>query len=122
MQLERRVRGARGKLTNDAMTAIQRDRAVLVGRRRERYGHTREEVEQAFDGWFLECVKPPGWPGTFTLGWSCARSSVGVESGISAGGSGPSDLAADLLGVPLEGHDHGFGQLPAGPNIAGAAQ
>ncbi len=65
MQLGGRVRRAWGKLTNDAMTAIQGDRAVLVGRRQERYGHTREEVEHEFDGWFLECVKPRRWPGTF---------------------------------------------------------
>ena len=50
MQLEGRVRRAWGKLTNDAMTAIQGDREVLVGRLQERYWHTREKVEHEFDG------------------------------------------------------------------------
>ena len=53
-RLKGRVRKEWGRLTNADILAIQGDREILLGRLQERYGQTREEVEQEFDDWFLK--------------------------------------------------------------------
>jgi len=48
-QLKGDVRSWWGKLTDDDVTHIEGDGEKMIGKLRERYGHTREEAEKDLD-------------------------------------------------------------------------
>ena len=50
-QLEGRVLGQWGKLTDNDLTMIKGDRDVLLGKIQEHYGRTREEAMKDVDNW-----------------------------------------------------------------------
>lgn len=50
-QLEGRVLGQWGKLTDSDLTMIKGDRDVLLGKIQEHYGRTREEAMKDVDHW-----------------------------------------------------------------------
>jgi len=57
-ELKGRVRRRWGKITVDDMAQIQGDREVLAGKIQERYGRSREQVEEELDRW-LEIERLP---------------------------------------------------------------
>ena len=50
-QVKGRLRSQWGKLTDDDLERIKGDREVLVGQLQERYGRTREEMEEELERW-----------------------------------------------------------------------
>jgi len=50
-QVKGRLRRQWGKLTDDDLERIKGDREVLVGQLQERYGRTREEMEEELERW-----------------------------------------------------------------------
>jgi len=57
-ELKGRVRRRWGKITDDDMAQIQGDREVLAGKIQERYGRSREQVDEELDRW-LEIERLP---------------------------------------------------------------
>jgi len=54
-QLKGQAKEKWGKLTNDDVTAIHGKKDKLIGKLRERYGYTQEQVEQEFDSFLRNC-------------------------------------------------------------------
>jgi uncharacterized protein YjbJ (UPF0337 family) len=53
-QLKGKMRQQWGKLTDDELDQIQGDREVLIGKLQQRYGRSREQVEQEVDRWLQQ--------------------------------------------------------------------
>jgi uncharacterized protein YjbJ (UPF0337 family) len=56
-QLKGRIKQQWGKLTNDDLTQIEGSAEAAVGRLQERYGHSREEAQRAWDAFLSRCDK-----------------------------------------------------------------
>ena len=50
-QLKGKAKEKWGELTNDDLDIIEGKRDQLAGKIREKYGHTKEEVEKEIDDW-----------------------------------------------------------------------
>lgn len=53
-QFKGKIRQQWGKLTDDELDQIQGDREILIGKLQQRYGRSREQVEQEVDRWLQQ--------------------------------------------------------------------
>jgi uncharacterized protein YjbJ (UPF0337 family) len=59
MQLKGKIRQQWGNLTDDELDQIQGDREILIGKLQQRYGRSREQVEQEVDRWLQQVGREP---------------------------------------------------------------